>query len=66
MRLIWSLVNEAIKCISWVMMALLAILVLVFVISAISVIWAINPLAGMALLAFSLLVVRLMFYRTDI
>lgn len=65
MRQFVSVVNAAALAIAWGITLLLGAAVSLLLITVMSIIWAINPLAGFAFLAFILFIVWGMFYATQ-
>lgn len=64
MRQFVSVVNAAALAIASVIMMLLGAAVTLLLITVMSIIWAINPLAGLAFLGLILFIVWMMFYAT--
>lgn len=62
MRLVLQYISNALQLLIWLMMGVLALASVIGFTAVMSVVWAINPLAGLGLLAFGLAVVAFMFY----
>lgn len=62
MKLVLAYVNAVCKFIGCALTALIALAAVIGYMTVVSVVWAINPLAGLGLLGFGLLIVWLVAY----